>query len=159
MGLTPLEGLMMTTRAGSIDPGAVLAALRRGASVDEAEAALDRDSGLVAIAGTSDMRAVLDRARSGDLRARLALEMFTDRAAAEVAAAATRLRRLDAIVFTGGIGEGAPSIRRSIVRRLGRSGDGAPRPAILVIKAREDLVIATAALRLARRRDRPPARA
>ncbi|HEU4673707.1 MAG TPA: acetate/propionate family kinase [Candidatus Limnocylindrales bacterium] len=151
MGLTPLEGLMMTTRSGSIDPGAILLALRRGLSPDEAEAALDRESGLLAIAGSADVRALEADAREGDERARLALAMFVDRAAAEVAAAATRLRRLDAIVFTGGIGEHAVSVRRAVAGRVRRLMPGSP-PRVLVIRAREDLVIADAALRLARLR-------
>jgi acetate kinase len=147
MGLTPLEGLMMTTRAGSIDPGAILLALRRGASVDGVERDLDAASGIGAIAGEADVRVVLERARSGDERAELAIAMFVDRAAAEIAGAATRLRRVDALVFTGGIGEHAAAIRRAIARRL----DGAwrdPAPRILVVPAREDLVIAAAAMRI-----------
>ena len=97
---------------------------------------------------------VLERARDGDARARLAVAMFVDRAAAEIAAAATRLRRLDAIVFTGGIGEHAPSVRRAIVARVGGSAGSAARPAVLVVEAREDLVIGEAALRVAARADR-----
>jgi len=150
MGLTPLEGAMMGSRSGSIDPGALILATRRGASADEVERTLDRESGLVAIAGTGDLRAVEARARDGDARARLAIEMFVDRAAAEVAAAATRLRRVDAIVFTGGIGEHSARVRNGIVRRL-RALRRFEAAEILAIEAREDLVIAAAALRLGRR--------
>ncbi len=150
MGLTPLEGLMMTTRSGSIDPGAILLALRSGLSPDELEAVLDRESGLAAVAGRADVREVEARARAGDPRARLAIAMFADRAAAEIAAAATRLRRLDALVFTGGIGEHATALRRRIARRATRAFAGSP-PRILVVEAREDLVIAAAALRFAAR--------
>jgi acetate kinase len=147
MGLTPLEGLMMTTRSGSIDPGAILLALRKGLSPDELEAVLDRESGLAAVAGSADVRFVEARARDGDARARLGLSMFVDRAAAEIAAAATRLRRLDALVFTGGIGEHATALRRRIVRRA-TEAVGASAPRVLVVESREDLVIAAAALRL-----------
>jgi acetate kinase len=154
MGLTPLEGAMMGSRSGSIDPGALILAIRRGATADAVERTLDRESGLVAIAGSGDLRLVESHARAQNRRARLALDMFIDRAAAEVAAAATRLRRVDAIVFTGGIGEHSRPVRNGIVRRLGalRRFEAAE---ILVIEAREDLVIAAAALRLARRRGRP----
>jgi acetate kinase len=152
MGLTPLEGLMMATRSGSIDPGAIVAALRHGSTAASVEAALDRKSGLRAIGGSGDLRVLERQAREGDARARLAIEMFVDRAAAEIAAAATRLRRIDAIVFTGGIGEHARSIRGSIVRRLAALHVGSAAPRTLVVEAREDLVIARAALRLARSR-------
>jgi acetate kinase len=145
MGLTPLEGLMMASRSGSIDPGAIVAALRFGATADDVERDLDRASGLLAVGGSADLRDVLERARGGDDRARLAVAMFVDRAAAEIAAAATRVRRVDALVFTGGIGEGAAGVRRRIVGRLGALEPG---PRVLVVRAREDLVIADAALRL-----------
>jgi acetate kinase len=150
MGLTPLEGLMMTTRSGSIDPGAIVLALRRGLSAEEVEAALDHESGLRGVAGSGDLREVQARARAGDARARLAIEMFVDRAAAEVAAAATRLRRVDALVFTGGIGEHSIPVRGSIVRRLAALRAGGPLAPVLVVEAREDLVIARAALHHAR---------
>jgi acetate kinase len=150
MGLTPLEGLMMTTRSGSIDPGAILLALGRGMSADAVHATLDRESGLLAVGGSDDLREVRAAARRGDARAALALSMFVDRAAAEVAAAATRLRRIDAIVFSGGIGEHARSVRTRIVKRLESLRGGAPAPPILVVAAREDLVIARAAFRLVR---------
>ncbi|HEX5451170.1 MAG TPA: acetate/propionate family kinase [Candidatus Limnocylindrales bacterium] len=151
MGLTPLEGLMMASRSGSIDPGALVLALRHGLDPTTLEAALDRASGLLAVGGSGDLRVVEERARGGDPRARLAIDMFVDRAAAGIAAAATRLHRLDALVFTGGIGEHSGRVRSSIVRRLaavrGRGGEG---PRVLVVEAREDLVIARAAFRLAR---------
>jgi len=148
MGLTPMEGLMMTTRSGSIDPGAMLLALRHGTSAAALEATLDGRSGLAAVAGSGDMRTVLAHARDRDERARLAVAMFVDRAAAELAAAATRLRRVDALVFTGGIGEHAAAVRNAIVRRLDPLR-GTGRLEVLVVEAREDLVIAAAALRVA----------
>jgi acetate kinase len=151
MGLTPLEGLMMATRSGSIDPGALVLALRRGLAADELEAVLDHDSGLRAVGGSGDLRVVEKAARDGDARARLAIAMFVDRAAAEIAAAATRLRRIDALVFTGGIGEHATRVRTTIVDRLAALRFGTPAPPVLVVEAREDLVIARAAFRLAGR--------
>lgn len=163
MGYTPLEGLMMATRSGSIDPGIVTALVRDGRrTIDDIDDDLLHRSGLLGVGGSADMRTLVARAAAGDADARLAIAMFVDRAAAGVAAAATRLATLDAIVFTGGIGEGAAGVRSSIVRRLAvvgidridarrRSGDqilsrpGAT-PAVLRIEAREDLVIARAVL-------------
>jgi acetate kinase len=155
MGMTPLEGLMMGRRAGSIDPGIVLRLIRGGRSADAVEEDLDRRSGLAAIGGTADMADLLRR-EPDDARASLAIEMFVRRAAAAVAAAATALPALDAIVFTGGIGEHAAPIRDRIVARLRLTGgattdwevegDAVRRseigPAVLRVRAREDLVIA-----------------
>jgi len=169
MGYTPLEGLMMATRSGSIDPGIVIALARDGRrSIDEIDDDLLHHSGLLAVGGSADMRTLLANAKGGDTDARLAIDMFVDRAAAAIAAAATRLSRLDALVFTGGIGEHATAVRSAIVRRLGPLGlgkiparrrigdvvlstDGA-RPAVLRIEAREDMVIAQAVISLQRSR-------
>lgn len=162
MGMTPLEGLMMGTRAGSIDPGILLRLLRDGTrTVEELSEDLEHASGLAAVAGTSDVAALQERADRGDPEARLALEMFTGRAAAAIAAAATALPRLDAIAFTGGIGEHATAVRRAIVSRLAGIGveplpilaaagptvdailsEPAARVAVVRIESREDLVIA-----------------
>jgi acetate kinase len=168
MGYTPLEGLMMATRSGSIDPGIVIALLRVGHDVEAIADGLEHRSGLLAIGGSADLRTLVDRAAAGDGAASLAIDLFVDRAAAGIAAAATRLRRLDAVVFTGGIGEGAAGVRAAIVRRLAaigvpaiparrRRGDvvlggGGAHPAVLQVVAREDLVIAAAV----RRRVRTP---
>jgi acetate kinase len=122
MGLTPLEGLMMTTRAGSIDPGIVFRLIRHGVEADDVERGLEQGSGLVGIGGTSDMRRLLEQERSGDQRAVLAIDLFVRRAAAGIAAIATSLPRLDALVFTGGIGEHAAPIRSRICDRLGLIG-------------------------------------
>jgi acetate kinase len=156
MGMTPLEGLMMGSRAGSIDPGIVFRLIRDGRDPATIEADLDRRSGLLGVGGTADMARLLELEASGDVRAALAIEMFVGRAAAGVAASTTNLPRLDAIVFTGGIGEHAASIKTRILSRLhGVGADGAERqvgddlvvrpasgPAILRVRAREDLVIA-----------------
>jgi acetate kinase len=119
MGLTPLEGLMMGTRSGSIDPGILLYLVRtQRLDVAGLEDALDHHSGLVGVAGGNDVRELDRRAAVGDEDARLALQMFAARAAAGIAAAATALDRLDALVFTGGIGEHASSMRVAIVAAL-----------------------------------------
>jgi acetate kinase len=159
MGLTPLEGLMMGTRAGSVDPGILLGVLRDGRmNLDELSATVDHGAGLLGLSGISgDVREVSRAADEGNQRAALALEVFVRRAAEGIAAAATALPALDALVFTGGIGEHAADLRARIVARLAIVGvapiaasDGgrdeilsAPSApiAVLRIEAREDLVI------------------
>lgn len=160
MGMTPLEGLMMGTRAGSVDPGVLLRVLRDGRlSVDELAEALDHESGLLGVSGiSSDVRELARASAAGNRRAALALAIFVRRAAEGIAAAASALERLDALVFSGGIGENAGELRAEIVARLGVLGvapvpvgeDGADRllsaagaaPAVLRVAAREDIEIA-----------------
>jgi acetate kinase len=120
MGLTPLEGLVMGTRSGDVDPG-LIAYLGRVAGLDAAAVtdALNGRSGLLGLSGTSnDMRTVEAAARAGDERAELALEVFTARLAKTVGALAVPLERLDALVFTGGIGEHSTTVRRRTLARL-----------------------------------------
>lgn len=161
MGMTPLEGLMMGTRAGSIDPGVILDLLRRDRLTPEALGdALDHGSGLLGVSGrSSDVRELLAAEAAGDEPATLALELFVRRAASGIAASATAQRTLDAVVFTGGIGEHSGPIRKRIVGRLavlgigGISdaevdedailGDAADQPAVIRVAAREDVIIAT----------------
>ena len=142
MGLTPMEGLMMGTRSGSIDPGILLYMLRtRRAGWRELETALDHESGLVGVFGRkAGMREIEKAAGTGDKRAQLALEMFVGRAAAGIAAVATTLPRLDALVFTGGIGENSAAIRTAIVHRLAVLGL-AP---VVARRVREDAIISEA---------------
>ena len=109
---------MMGTRAGSVDPGIIVHLATAGLSPDELGDGLAHRSGLLAIGGTSDVRELEERASGGDEAARLALAMFAHRAAAGIAAVATSLERLDAIVFTGGIGEHSAAMRQAIVERL-----------------------------------------
>src|SRR5690554_6560941 len=115
MGMTPLEGLVMGTRSGDVDPG-VFGFLSRalGLSVQEIEDALYDESGLKGLAGSSDMRDLEDRAAEGDTKAQLAIEIYAYRAKKYVGAYAAAMGGLDAIVFTGGIGENSPSMRRRI---------------------------------------------
>lgn len=161
MGMTPYEGLMMGTRSGSVDPGILLHLLRRGLSVEELDEGLTRRSGLLGLAGTPGALEVEELARSGDEAAQLALDVFARSAAAGIAAAATALPGLDALVFTGGIGEHSAALRGDIVRRLATlgvpgqlrpfEGDGVLSegpPAVLVVEAREDRVIAAEAARV-----------
>ena len=138
MGFTPLEGVPMGTRPGSVDPGALLYLLRHAIELDELEAGLEHESGLRGLAGTSDVAELL---AATDARSRLALEIFTYRVAQAAAAMATALGGIDAIAFTGGIGEHAPAVRDAIVARLRFLGAFA----VHVVTACEDVVAARAA--------------
>ena len=160
MGFTPLEGLVMATRSGSVDPGLLLWLLEHtGCPSASSRTRSSTSPGLVGIAGTADMREVLARADDGDA-ARLALDVYLHRLRAGIAAMAAALGGLDALVFTGGVGERSPSVRELAVDGLGflgltidvqrnratagdadvsRSGATAK---TLVVVAREDLEIA-----------------
>ena len=138
MGFTPLDGVPMGSRPGSLDPGALLYLLRHGIGIDELEAGLEHGSGLRGLAGTSDVAALLT---ATDPASRLALEIFTYRVAQATAAMATALGGIDAIAFTGGIGEHAAPVREAIVERLGFLG----RIDVRVVPAREDVVAARGA--------------
>ncbi len=158
MGFTPLEGLVMATRSGSVDPGLLLWLLEREA-VDEREMAfaLEHESGIAGLAGEADMRIVLQRACGGEAPAVLAVDVYLHRLRAGIAAMAAALGGIDALVFTGGVGEHAPAIRARAAAGTGflgvavdavaneqLDGDaeitaaGAP-VRTLVLRAREDL--------------------
>ena len=161
MGMTPLEGLMMGTRAGSIDPGILLDLLQRDRlTLTQLADVLDHGSGLLGVSGQSaDVRVLLAAEEEGDDDAALALELFVRRAAAGIAASASALPVLDAVVLTGGIGENSGPVRARIVGRLAVLGvrriadedvredallsEVDDRPAVLRVAAREDVVIAT----------------
>lgn len=116
MGFTPLEGLMMGTRSGDVDPSlpAYIAA-REGVSADEALRILNEESGLKGVSGRSaDMRDLLEAEAAGDARAALAVEMFCYRVAKAAGACLVALEGADAVVFGGGIGENSPEIRRRV---------------------------------------------
>lgn len=137
MGFSPLEGVPMATRSGSIDPGALLYLLReRLLTEDELANALEHESGLAGLTGGG----------SGDLRdaSSLALDVFVHRVAAAVAAMAAACGGIDALAFTGGIGEHAGAIRGRIVERVGFLGDFR----VEVVASREELVIAAETRRL-----------
>ena len=172
MGFTPLEGLVMATRAGSVDPGLLVWLLEPGRlEAPELSRALEHESGLLALAGSTDMREILGRAHQGDGTAKLALDVYLHRLRAGIAAMSAALGGLDVLVFTGGVGENAPAIRRDAVAGLGyvgvaldeRGNEAATGDAdisangaqarTLVISAREDLEIA-GEVRALLRRDR-----
>jgi acetate kinase len=141
MGFTPLEGLVMATRAGSIDPGAMLWLFEHsGLSTAEVAHALEHESGLLALAGSADMREILQRSEAGDPDAVLAFDVYVHSLRGGIAAMTAALGGLDALVFTGGVGENAPAIRTAAMEGLAFLGD--PTIRTLVIEAREDLEMA-----------------
>ncbi len=106
MGFTPLEGLMMGSRSGTIDPGIILYLIRQGYTIDRLEQLLNRESGLLGVSGISnDMRSLQGAIDQGNERAKLAFTMFIERLRSAIAAFVPQLDGLDALVFTGGIGE------------------------------------------------------
>lgn len=122
MGLSPLEGLVMGTRPGDLDPGVVFHMVRAGMSVDEVEHALNHESGLKGLAGANDVRRLRAAAADGDDDARLALEVMARRIRGCVGAYLAHLGGLDALVFTAGIGENEPTVRAMVVEPLGHLG-------------------------------------
>jgi acetate kinase len=148
MGFSPLEGVPMATRSGSVDPGAIAYVLREhGVGVDELDLTLNEESGLRGLAGGSgDMRELEERARRGEPDAIVALDVFVHRLAAAIAAMSVATRGLDALVFTGGIGENSELIRDRVCARLRFLGAFR----VEVVKSREELVAARAAVALLR---------
>lgn len=124
MGMTPLEGLVMGTRSGDVDPGLHdYMARQTGASLSEITAALNRQSGLLGLSGRSnDMRTLLAAADEGDVRAGLAVDIFCFRLAKALAGLAVSLGQIDGLIFTGGIGEHADVVRAKTVQHLSLLG-------------------------------------
>ena len=163
MGFSPLDGLVMATRSGAVDPGAILWLLGDGGLSPEVVGdGLEHRSGLLGMAGTADMAEVLRRRDSGNVRAALAVDVYLHRLVGSIAAMTASLGGLDAITFSGGVGEQAAELRAhacdrlgfigvsiELTANLGATGDaeigtpGAPVRAY-VIRAREDLAIAAA---------------
>jgi acetate kinase len=161
MGFTPLEGLVMATRSGDVDPGLVLWLQQQaGLNVGEIADGLEHAAGLKGLAGTDDMREVLARVGTGDAAAQLACDVYVHRLRAGIAAMAAAIGGLDVLVFTAGVGEHSAEIRARAVDGLGFLGleldvaandsgtsdrvisAGASPVRILVIQAREDLEMA-----------------
>jgi acetate kinase len=116
MGFTPLDGLVMATRSGTVDPGALL--WMSAHSDEDLEHVLDSESGLLGLCGTSDMREVQDRSAQGDGQARLALDVWLHRFLRQAGGMIAVLGGLDALAFSGGIGEHSPLIRRMVTDAL-----------------------------------------
>lgn len=124
MGFTPLDGLMMGTRSGSLDP-AILFFLNKtlGYDIDRLDKLVNKESGLLGISGLSnDMRTITQAASEGHERAQLALDVFCYKLAREIGGLAMALPRIDALVFTGGIGENSPIVRERVLNNLGILG-------------------------------------
>jgi acetate kinase len=114
MGFTPLEGLVMATRSGSVDPGMLLWLLQHeDITPDQMADALEHQSGLLGLSGCADMREVLERAEQGNQQAGLALAVYLRGLRSAIAAMASSMGGLDALVFTGGVGERSPEVRAS----------------------------------------------
>ncbi|MGE5286134.1 MAG: acetate/propionate family kinase [Micromonosporaceae bacterium] len=123
MGFTPLDGLVMATRSGAIDPGLVLWLEEHvGTPPAELAATLEHRSGLLGLAGTGDMRAILAAAGTGDPDAVLALDVYLHRLRTQIAAMAAAMDGLDALVFTGGVGENSAEVRAKAMGGLGFLG-------------------------------------
>lgn len=120
MGMTPLEGLVMGTRSGDVDPGALIHLLRQEEmDVDELDELLNRESGLAGISGVgNDLRDIQDRAAEGDDRCRLAIQVFSHRLRKYIGAYAAMMGGVDAVVFTAGIGENSALIRHRVAQRM-----------------------------------------
>jgi acetate kinase len=170
MGFTPLEGLMMGTRSGSVDPGILTFLLREekltGVQLDEL---LNKKSGLLGISGiSSDMRQIVDAMKQGNTRAKLAFDIFVHRLRSGIAAMVASIGGMDVLVFTAGIGENSPEVRAAACAKLGflgvtldatknqtssrdedLSAPGSKMP-VLVLRAQEDWAIAKECWKLLR---------
>ena len=166
MGLTPLEGLVMGSRSGDIDPAVVMFLARLGHGLDEVDKILNKQSGLLGLAGLGkmDMRDILQAVDEGNAQAALALDVFNHRIVKYVGAYAAEMNGFDALVFTGGIGENVPRIRAAVCEHLGFLGvqlcatrnranehfvtkDGAT-PRVMVVPTNEELMIARETARI-----------
>jgi acetate kinase len=167
MGLTPLQGLVMGTRSGDLDPAVVPYLVREaGMSLDDVDRMLNSESGLKGLSGEQDMRAVRALADAGDAAARLALEVYAYRIRTYIGAYLAHLPGLHALVFTAGIGENDAALRRDVCLPLAHLGfrldqgrnlvpsgqaraidDSSGRPRILVVPTNEEAEIAREAAR------------
>ena len=171
MGFTPLEGLLMGTRSGDLDPSVILYIMgKEGLNMAEASTLLNKHSGLLGISGvSSDMREIVEEMKEGNHRAKVAFKLFCYRIAKYLGAYAAAMGGIEAIVFTGGIGENSPDVRRECLATLGFLGvrlddernqsverekiittDASP-VAALVVPTNEELVIALETARLVKK--------
>ncbi len=123
MGFTPMDGIAMGTRSGSIDPGILTYLLKnKKLTIDQMETALNEESGVKGICAVSDMQEVERLALDGDERAKLALDIYTQKLAGSIAFVYSYLEHVDAMVFTGGVGENSALIRETVCKRLAFTG-------------------------------------
>lgn len=170
MGLTPLEGLMMGTRSGDLDPSLVIHLINQlGYKPSEIDTLLNKQSGLFGVSGvSSDMRNIVAASKQGNPRAKLAFEMFCYRVAKYIASYIVPLGRIDALVFTGGIGENSAVVRERVLAWLkglgfavdktcndingkesgGRITQEGCNPISIVVPTNEELMIALEAIRV-----------
>jgi len=166
MGLTPLEGLVMGTRCGDIDPAVVIFLRRLGFSLDEVDNMLNKSSGLLGVAdiGSNDMRDIIREMENGSDSAGLALDVFVHRLVKYVGAYTAVMNGFDALVFTAGIGENVPMIRSRVCSKLEYLGiqidedrnkarelvisKADTKPAVLVVPTNEELMIARETVRV-----------
>jgi acetate kinase len=144
MGMTPLEGLVMGTRAGDLDPGILLDLMQSGSyDSKELDALLNRQSGLTGLTGTNDMREIERRAGAGDEECRRALALYAYRVRKYIGAYAAAMGGVDVIAFTGGVGENSAAIRQACMEQLEFLG-----ARIVVVRADEELAMALQAATL-----------
>ncbi len=174
MGFTPLAGVVMATRPGDVDPGALLWAIRHGIGIDQAEDDLEHYSGLLGLSGRSgDLREVIEGVDQGDEACAAAYDAYVYRLQREIGSMVVALGGLDALVFTGGAGEGSARLRADVCAGLGALGVPVPEtggqanggpgrapisdrlvsrrgasPAVVVVTAREDVMIARSVRRV-----------
>jgi acetate kinase len=161
MGFTPLEGLMMGTRSGSVDPGILTYLIQqKGISAGQLDEILNKESGLLGISGiSSDMRQILAAVKSGNKRAKLAFDIYIHRLRSGIGAMAAVLGGVDALIFTAGVGENSPEVRAATCENFGYLGlkldlekkksaldqdiaSADSRVRVLIIHAQEDWAIA-----------------
>ncbi len=175
MGFTPLEGLLMGTRSGDLDPSIILHIVgREGLSLAEANTLLNKHSGLLGISGlTSDMREIISEKKNGNKQADLAFQVFSYRIKKYIGSYAAAMGGLDAIVFTGGIGENSPDVRAESCRGMEYFGikiddeknnsadkeklisDDSSKVKVFALPTNEELVIALDTMRIVKSTKRP----
>lgn len=166
MGLTPLEGLVMGTRCGDIDPAVVIFLRRIGFNLDEVDKMLNKSSGLLGLTGigSNDMRDIIREMDGGSTSASLAIDVFVHRLVKYIGAYTAVMNGLDALVFTAGIGENVPLIRARVCSKLSHLGlrldegrnksneliisEKNTKPAVLVVPTNEELMIARETIRV-----------
>jgi acetate kinase len=149
MGLTPLEGLVMGTRSGDVDPAVIFHLARVGGmSIDDIDTLLNKKSGLIGLCGDNDMREIRRRVDEGDERAKLAFDIYIHRLKKYIGAYCAVLGRVDAIAFTAGVGENAARVREAALAGLEPLGPAVD-AALNAVRGDEPRLISPAGARVA----------